>query len=104
MNRGTDLPDFTDKYYRDNWIMKSNTWKESYIQAADILVEVKSRATADDTDPNREFLEMELNYTMDEFDMIQSHSRRGSGLGMVWLWPVSICRGTPCERIRTGKL
>lgn len=72
MSADSDLPEFTDKYYRDNWIMKSNTWKESYIQAADIIVEVKSRATADDTDPNREFLEMELNYTMDEFDMIRS--------------------------------
>lgn len=71
MDAGSDLPEFTDKYYRDNWIMKSNIWKESYIQAADILVEVKSRATADNTDPNREFLEMDLNYTMDEFNMIR---------------------------------
>jgi hypothetical protein len=71
MDSGSDLPEFTDKYYRDNWIMKSNIWKESYMQAADIMVEVKSRATADNTDPNREFLEMELNYTMDEFNMIR---------------------------------
>ncbi len=72
MDSGSELPEFTDKYYRDNWIMKSNTWKESYMQAIDILIELKSRATADDGDPNREFLEMEINYTMDEFDMIRS--------------------------------
>lgn len=70
MEAGSELPEFTDKYYRDNWIMKANVWKQSYIRAAEILVELKSRATADDTDMNREFLEMELNYTMDEFDMI----------------------------------
>lgn len=72
MDTGSDLPEFTDKYYRDNWIMKSNTWKESYMQAADVIIELRSRATADDTDPNREYLEMEINYTMDEFDMIRS--------------------------------
>ncbi len=72
MDTGSELPEFTDQYYSDNWVLKSNAWKESYIQAADIMVEVKSRATADNTDPNREYLEMELNYTMDEFDMIRS--------------------------------
>lgn len=65
------ISEYTDKFYRDNWILKANIWKESYIQAADLLIEVKSRATADDTDPNREFLEMEVNYTMDEFNMVR---------------------------------
>ena len=65
------ISEYTNKFYRDNWILKANIWKESYIQAADLLIEVKSRATADDTDPNREFLEMEVNYTMDEFNMVR---------------------------------
>jgi hypothetical protein len=71
MDSGSDLPEFTDKYYRDNWIMKSNVWKESHLQAADVMIELRTRASADDIDQNREFLEMEINYTMDEFDMVR---------------------------------
>lgn len=68
----SEISEFTDEWYRDNWILKANIWKESYLQTADILVLLKTRASADDTDPNREYLEMEVNYTMDEFDMIAS--------------------------------
>ena len=82
MDAGSELPEFTDKYYRDNWIMKSNVWKESYIRAADIIVELKSRASTDMDDRNREFLEMELNYTMDEFDMINDTPDTVSD----WIW------------------
>lgn len=82
MDAGSELPEFTDKYYRDNWIMKSNVWKESYIRAADIIVELKSRASTDMDDRNRELLEMELNYTMDEFDMINDTPDTVSD----WIW------------------
>lgn len=69
---GSELAEFTDEYYRDNWIMKSNLWKESYVQSADIIVEVREKASFTDQDENREYLEMEVNYVMDEFDMVRA--------------------------------
>lgn len=68
----SEISEFTDEWYKDNWILKANIWKESLLRSSDISVEVKTKASADDTDPNRMYLEMDLNYTMDEFDMIEA--------------------------------
>jgi hypothetical protein len=78
----SDLSDFTDKPYKDNWVIKANNWKESYLLAADIIVQLRSRAGADEDDPNREYLEMEVNYTMDEFDMVAATGDVISD----WIW------------------
>lgn len=82
MDSGSDLADFTDKFYKDNWILNANLWKLSHILASEITVDVKSRGTADNDDPNREYLEMEVNYTMDEFDMI----RETPDVISDWVW------------------
>lgn len=79
---GSDLVQFTDKMYKDNWVIKANNWKQSYILAADVIVELRSRAGGDDGDRNREFLEMETNYTMDEFDMVAATDDPVSD----WIW------------------
>jgi len=78
----SELADFTDRMYKDNWVIKSNNWKESYIMAADTIIELRSRAGGDDGDPNREYLEMELNYTMDEFDFLP----KTSDVIADWVW------------------
>ena len=78
----SELAEFTDKMFKDNWVIKANNWKESYILAADTIVELRSRSGGDDGDPNREYLEMELNYTMDEFDIVAKTSDVISD----WIW------------------
>jgi len=70
--KDSEIAEFTDQYYRDNWILKANLWKESYVQSADIVVEVKAKASFDPVDDSREFLEMEVNYVMDEFDIVRA--------------------------------
>ena len=79
---GSELAEFTDEYYRDNWILKSNIWKSSLIQTADVVVEVRAKASFADQDENRELMEMDVNYMMDEFDMV----RRGVDVADDQIW------------------
>jgi hypothetical protein len=71
LDKDNALKDFTDRYYSDNWIMKSCQWLISYLMGSDITIDLKGIGGADDMYPDREPLEMEVNYANAEFELLR---------------------------------
>ena len=75
--RDNDLPSrplgaaekYKGTFYKDNEIHKANEWLKSLLMSSDIYFDLKS-ANGDETDENRQLLEMEVNFAADQFKSI----------------------------------
>lgn len=64
---------YSDKFYVDNWIQKSNYWKVSMLMGYDVYFDLKSHNGVR-IDDNRELLENEINYAADIFNIMNQTS------------------------------
>ena len=62
----TGAEGFTGKFYVDNWLVKAKDFRVSKMASYDVFLDLKSEDN-NPYDPNRQLLEMTINFTADKF-------------------------------------